>query len=126
MGPPEHAVFAESYSHSHCTTLLSFSSVMLRVHFHLLNEQKRCKIAQDNEKQIEMNYRSNLRGEQLLKSLSLLFYTELEIARKELLDLGSLDTDQEEHFVGFHRNLACGDDRFSKFVENSVKMALLD
>jgi hypothetical protein len=28
--------------------------------------------------------------------------------------------------LGFHRNLARGDDRFSKFIENSIKIALAD
>jgi hypothetical protein len=43
-----------------------------------------------------------------------------------LLDLGSLGTNQEKHFFRFHRNLAYGEDRFSKFIENSIGTALLD
>jgi hypothetical protein len=122
----KHAVLIESYSRSQGTMLLSFGSVILFAHFHLLNEQKRCKIAQDHKKQIGMNYQSNLRSKQLLKSLSLLFCTEREIARNELLDLESLGTNQEEQIFGFHRNLARGYGRFSKFIENSIKIALLD
>jgi hypothetical protein len=48
-----------------------------------------------------MNYQSNLKGKQMLKSLSLLFYTGRAIVRNELLDLGSLGTNQEEHFWDF-------------------------
>jgi hypothetical protein len=80
-----HAVFVESYLRSQRTTLLPFGFLILLVHFHLLDDQKGCKIAQDNGKQIGMNYQSNLRGEKLLKSLGLLFDTERKIARNELL-----------------------------------------
>jgi hypothetical protein len=92
----KHAVFVESYSHSQRTRLLSFGFVILLLHFHRLNKQKRCQIAHDHGKQIGMNYQSNLRGEQLLKSLGLFFHKEQEIARNELLNLGSLATNQEE------------------------------
>jgi hypothetical protein len=114
----KHAIFVESYLRSQRTTLLSFGFVILLVHLNSLNEQKRCKVAQNNGKSIRMNCQSNFRNEQLLKLLNLFFYTEREIARNEFLDIGSLGTNQEEYFFGFHRNLALGHDRFSKFIEN--------
>jgi hypothetical protein len=46
-----------------------------------------------------------LRGEQLLKSLSLRFYTEREVARNELLDLDSLGAIQKEQIFRFHSRI---------------------
>jgi hypothetical protein len=108
MGPPEAYCFVESYSRSQRTTLLSFGFLILRVYFHLLNEQRRYKITQDNGKQIGMNDQSSLRDKQLLKSLSLLFGTEREIARNESLDPGSLGTNQEKQFFWISQESGSG------------------
>jgi hypothetical protein len=40
----------------------------------------------------------NLRRDQILKALSSVFYTDREIARNELLDVGSLGTNQKNIF----------------------------
>jgi hypothetical protein len=53
----------------------------------------------------------NLRSDQILKALSSMFYTDREIARNALLDVGSLGTNQEEHFFGLQRTIAHGDTR---------------
>jgi hypothetical protein len=55
-----------------------------------------------------------------------MFYADREITRNELLDVGSLRTNQEEHFFSLHRTIAHGDDRFTKFIENSITMTVMD
>jgi hypothetical protein len=65
------------------------------VHFHLLIEQKRRRVHETNKSGREPDFRHD----QILKALSAMFYTDREIARNELLDVGSLGTNQEEHFL---------------------------
>jgi hypothetical protein len=55
-----------------------------------------------------------------------MFYIDREITRNELLDVGSLGTNQEEYFFGLHRIIAHGDDRLIKFIENSITIAVMD
>jgi hypothetical protein len=43
-----------------------------------------------------------------------------------LLDIGSLGPNEEEHFFWIPWSLAHGDDRFCKFIENSITIAVLD
>jgi hypothetical protein len=40
--------------------------------------------------------------------------------------IGSLETSQEEHFFSLHRTIAHGDDRLTKFIENSITIAVID
>jgi hypothetical protein len=68
----------------------------------------------------------NLRRDQILKALRSMVYTDREIARNELLDVRSLGTNQEEHFFGLHRTTAHGHDRLTKFIENSITIAVMD
>jgi hypothetical protein len=68
----------------------------------------------------------DLRRDQILKALSSMFYTDREIVRNELRDVRSLGTNQEEHFFGRHRTIAHGDDRLTKFIENSITIAVID
>jgi hypothetical protein len=65
------------------------------VHFHVLIEQKRRRVGETNKSGPE----SNFRCDQILKALSSMFYTNREIAQKQSLDVGSLGTNQEEHFL---------------------------
>jgi hypothetical protein len=76
MGLLKHAILIKSYSRSQRTTLLPFGFAILLMHFHLFKEERRYKIGHEKGNQIGMNHQSNLRGEQLLESLILLFYTE--------------------------------------------------
>jgi hypothetical protein len=55
-----------------------------------------------------------------------MFYTDREIAQNELLDVGSLGTNQDEHFFGLHRTIAHGHDRLTKFIENSITIVVMD
>jgi hypothetical protein len=66
----------------------------------------------------------NLRRGQILKALISMFYTDREIAQNELLE--SLGTNQEEHFFNLHQTITHGDDRLSKFIENSITIAVMD
>jgi hypothetical protein len=68
----------------------------------------------------------NLRRDQILKALSSMFYTDREIARNELIDVRSLGTNQEEHSFGLHRTITHGDDRLTKFIENSITIVVMD
>jgi hypothetical protein len=74
-------------------------------HFHLLIEQKKCKIIQDDGKKPKVKQQPNLRREQLLKGLGSIFYTGREIARNELLNIGLLGPNEEEPFSGCIRAL---------------------
>jgi hypothetical protein len=68
----------------------------------------------------------NLRRNQILMALSSMFYTDKGIARNELLDVGSLGANQEERFFGLHRIIVHGDDRLTKFIENSITITVMD
>jgi hypothetical protein len=93
------------------------------VHFNLLIEQERRRMHEINKSGRE----PNLRRDQILKALSSMFYTDREIALgNELLDIESLGTNQEEHFFGLHQTIAHGDDRLTKFIENSIAIAVVD
>jgi hypothetical protein len=68
----------------------------------------------------------NVRPKQLLKAFGSIFFARREIARHELLDIGPLASNEEEHFIGLHPSLVHGNDRFCKFVENSIIVDVLD
>jgi hypothetical protein len=74
-------------------------------HFHLLIEQKKYRITQDDGKKSQVEQQPNLRREQLLKGLGSIFYTGREITQNELLDIESLGSDEDEHFSGCIRAL---------------------
>jgi hypothetical protein len=122
----KHAIFVEGYARTKGTSFLTLSLVILLAHFHLLIEQKKCRITQDDGKKSKVKQQPNLRPEQSLKALGSMFYTGREIARNELLNIGSLGPNEEEHFFGMHQSLAHGDDRFCKFIENSIAIAVMD
>jgi hypothetical protein len=90
----KHAIFVKEYSRTQRTTFLSLDFAILLVYFHLLIEQKRRRMHETNK----LGREPNLRRNQILKALGSMFYTDREIARNELLDVGSLGTNQEEHF----------------------------
>jgi hypothetical protein len=90
----KHAIFVEKYLQTQQTTFLSFGFAILRVHFHLLIELKRRRMHETNKSGREPNLRRDL----ILKALSSMFYTDREIAQHELLDIGSLETNQEGLF----------------------------
>jgi hypothetical protein len=118
----KHTIVVEEYSQTQRTTFLSFWFAILLVHFHLLIEQKRRRMHGTNKSERE----PNLRRDQILKALSSMFYTDREMARNELLDVALLGINQEEHFFGLHRTVAHGDDRLTKFIENSITVAVMD
>jgi hypothetical protein len=62
----------------------------------------------------------------LLKALGSIFYTGREIVPNELLDIGSLGSNEEELFFGTHRILSPGADALCKLIENSITIAVLD
>jgi hypothetical protein len=87
-------LFVGEYPRTQRTTFLSFGFPILLVHSHLLIEQKRRRMHEINKSGRE----PNLKRDQILKALSSMLYTDRKIARNELLDVGSLGTNQEEHF----------------------------
>jgi hypothetical protein len=122
------AFFIEGCSKSDRLRFLYIGFIILLIHHHLFLHQQRCRTNQNREVGEVRDIgevgdgveRKNRSKDQWWKALGLLFFRYIEVAPNELLDVGSVGTNEKEYRFGAERDGARDDERFSKLIQAAV------